>query len=373
MLKQKLKFKSNLKVAAGVLTICAVLVSATVYSAFAHADQFDDRIRTLQALNNKKQAVSDDLAAQANSYAQAINALQQRINSLQEQITSTQHQMAQVKTKIKQAQIELDHEKLVLGENIKAMYMEGQVSTLEILASSRDLSEFVDKEQTRSIVQQKVKDTLTKVNQLKVQLEQKQRLLEGLMSDLQAQQTKLSNDQSQKTKMLDYTESQKASYDHQIRTNNARISSLRAQQRAANASLGGQVVAGDPGHGGYPAVWDHAAQDSMIDSWGMFNRECVSYTAWKVYQTFGHMPYWGGHGNANQWPASARSAGIPTGSTPRVHSVAISMGGYYGHAMWVEAVSGHQIYVSQYNFDLAGHYSEMWVNGSNFTYIYFSN
>jgi surface antigen len=110
----------------------------------------------------------------------------------------------------------------------------------------------------------------------------------------------------------------------------------------------------------------------MLDNWGMFNRECVSYTAWKVYQTYGYMPNWGGHGNANQWPDSARAAGIPTGSTPKAHSVAISMGGAYGHAMWVEGASGNTIHVSQYNYDLAGHYSEMNINGSGLIYIYFN-
>jgi len=151
------------------------------------------------------------------------------------------------------------------------------------------------------------------------------------------------------------------------------ITSLIAAQAAANRDLGGSVVAGDPGHGGYPAKWDAPIrQDSQIDSWGMYNRECVSYAAWKVYQTYGHMPYWGGVGNANQWVRDAKRAGIPTGSTPQVHAVAISMRGYYGHAMWVEKVSGNMIYVSQYNYDLHGHYSEMWVNSSYFTYIYFS-
>jgi surface antigen len=146
---------------------------------------------------------------------------------------------------------------------------------------------------------------------------------------------------------------------------------LQADQVIANRNLGGVILAGDPNHGGYPAKWDNVAQDSRLDSWGMYNRECVSYAAWKVYQTYGNMPYWGGVGNANQWVRDARSAGIPTGKSPVVHSVAISMQGYYGHAMWVEKVSGSMIYVSQYNYDLRGHYSEMWVNGSAFTYIYF--
>jgi len=151
-----------------------------------------------------------------------------------------------------------------------------------------------------------------------------------------------------------------------------KLAEERAAQLAANEALSGKTTAGDPAHGGYPAKWDAPyRQDSMIDDYGMFNRECVSYAAWKVYQTFGHMPYWGGVGNANQWPRDAHASGIATGSTPQVHSVAIWMNGYYGHAMWVEAVKGNMIYVSQYNYDLRGHYSEMWVNGSGFTYIYF--
>lgn len=149
------------------------------------------------------------------------------------------------------------------------------------------------------------------------------------------------------------------------------IKELLAAQLAANKALAGTEVDGNLRHGGYPARWDNARQDSMLDTWGMYNRECVSYAAWKVNQTFGTMPYWGGIGNANQWVGNARAAGIPTGKTPQVHSVAISMAGYYGHAMWVEAVKGDMIYVSQYNYGLRGRYSEMWVNGRQFTYIYF--
>jgi surface antigen len=149
------------------------------------------------------------------------------------------------------------------------------------------------------------------------------------------------------------------------------IAQWQAAQLAANRSLDGTVVASSSDQNDYPANWADAQQDSTLDSWGMDNRECVSYTAWKVYQTYGYMPYWGGVGNANEWPGDAKRAGIPTGSTPQVDSVAISMSGYYGHAMWVEKVSGDMIYVSQYNYDLHGHYSEMWVNGSQFIYLYF--
>jgi surface antigen len=251
------------------------------------------------------------------------------------------------------------------------MYLEGQISTLEILASSKDLSEFVDKQQYRNSVQTKVKTTVDKITDLKQQLEIKQREIQGLIKDQQAQQGQLDASLTQQSDLLNLTASQKAAKDAEIKSNNTQISALRAAQLAANQRLGGSAEAGDPNHGGYPSYWDNARQDSLLDSWGMLNRECVSYTAWKVFEAYGYMPYWGGIGNANQWPGNARAAGIPTSSTPKAGSVAISMGGAYGHAMWVEGVSGDYIRVSQYNYNLNGRYSEMTINGAGLIYLYF--
>ncbi|MFZ2560368.1 MAG: CHAP domain-containing protein, partial [Candidatus Nanoperiomorbaceae bacterium] len=121
--------------------------------------------------------------------------------------------------------------------------------------------------------------------------------------------------------------------------------------------------------GGYP--YCGSAQDSMVDPWGLYNRECVSYAAYKVNSTYGNMPYMGGHGNASQWPGYLAGR-VPEGPTPKVGSVAIMNIGYYGHAAWVEAVNGGWVTVSQYNWDEAGHYSTMTVPASLFSvYIYF--
>jgi surface antigen len=373
MLKQKFKKMviSRLRSRVGVVAIIAVLIAATFYPGLVGADQFDEQIKQLQAQNSQNQAVANQFAAQAKSYQDAIYRLQLQIDALTQAIAANQQKSAELQQQIDQAQAELDHQKKILGENIKAMYLEGQVSTLEILASSEDLSDFVDREQSRTSVENKVTATVQKITELKQQLKIQQDQLQGLIKDQQRQNSELASSQAEHNRLLAYTEGQKAAYDQQIRSNNSQIASLRAQQAAANRSLGGRVVAGDPNHGGYPAYLDNAPQDSLIDPWGMFNRECVSYTAWKVQQTYGYMPYWGGIGNANQWPGNAVRYGIPTGSTPRVNSVAIWSVGYYGHAMWVEAVSGNMIYVSQYNYDWTGHYSEMWIPASGLTYIYF--
>jgi surface antigen len=367
------------KFTVGLLAVSsAVLVGGSFLPSLTQmvlADSFQDQINSLNAANADARSVVNGLQAQAASYQDAINQLQGQINGLQASIDANKAQQVSLQQQIDQAQAQIDQEKAFLASDVKAMYVDGTPSTLEVLANSKNLSDFVDKQEYRTSVQNKLQDTLAKIAELQKELQTKKLQIDQLLSEEQDQQNQLASTQSQQSALLNMNQGQQAAYNSQIMANSKQIAQLRAQQAAANKQLGGSVIAGDPGHGGYPSKWDNAAQDSMIDSWGMYNRECVSYTAWKVYQTYGYMPYWGGRGNANQWPGDARSAGIDTGSTPRADSVAIWNVGAYGHAMWVEAVnSDGSLWVSQYNYDYQGHYSEMAVSASmarNLTYIYF--
>jgi peptidoglycan DL-endopeptidase CwlO len=367
MLKQKYNLvKPRFKIA-GVSLISLVLVGGTV--GLVHADRFDDQIRQLQQENANSQSASDQLAAQASSYQDAINLLDQQISALQQSIIDNQIKSDDLQKQIVQAQADLDYQKKVLGENIKTMYIDGQVTTLEILANSTNLSDFVNQQEYQSTVQNKVKTTLDKINALKVQLTEQQRELQLAIADLKSQQSKLASAQAQQSQMLAYTEGQKAAYDQQIKNNKSSIADLRHQQAIENARLfggnGSYIVAGNNGNDTYPNRWRSAAQDSMIDSWGMYNRECVSYTAWKVYESGRYMPYWGGVGNANQWDNDAMSAGIPVDYSPRAGDVAIKNSAPFGHAMYVEHVYGDgSIYISQYNADLTGHYSEAFLSAA---------
>lgn len=372
-----LKQKNNTKIArwhylAGTIGLGLTLIGATMVVPLVRADQFDEKIQRLQDQNGDKQQAINQLEVQATSYQDAINKLEARIRNLRQQINEYQKQSDVLKKKIVKAEADLDKQKQILGQNIRAMYLEGQVSTLEMLASSKDLSDFLDKQEYRNAVQGKIRNTLDKITALKLQLRNQKQRVDQLLTERRDMSNQLSTNVNEQNRLLGLNTNQRDNYSKQIQDNLSKIAKLRAQQAAANRALGGTVTAGDPNRGGYPAIWDQAPQDSLLDNWGMYNRECVSYTAWKVYQRYGHMPYWGGHGNANQWPASARQDKIATGSEPREGSVAISMAGYYGHAMWVEYVLPNGlIHVSQYNYDLAGHYSEMTINGAGLTYIYF--
>lgn len=365
--------RSSKYIALFVVIVVMAVSSSRITTVFA--DQFDEKIEKLSEQNDKASSNLEQLGSEASNLQDAIAKLQKQINTLQAQITDTQSKIDNLEKDIRQAQKELDKQRDLLGQNIRAMYVEGEISTIEMLASSKDLSEFVDKQQYRNSVQSKIKETLDKVNELKNELKDKKDLLAANVKDLQTRQASISESKSEQDSLLGLNENQQNQLNSKIKKTNAEISKLRAQQAAANAVLfGGNVPTGSAANcGGYPRAWCHAPQDSIIDTWGMYNRECVSYTAWKVWSVGKHMPYWGGVGNANQWDENARAAGLPVNSNPNgIGVVAISNSGYYGHAMYVEQVYGDgTIFVSQYNAGLNGYYSTARISTAGLVFIHF--
>jgi surface antigen len=181
-----------------------------------------------------------------------------------------------------------------------------------------------------------------------------------MIANLQEMRSRVAAQQAEVSRLLALNQAQQAELDSQIRANKSEIDKLRLRQEAENERLGGSR--GVPGGGGYP--WGHVAYpSSLIDDWGMYKRECVSYTAWKVASAGRYMPYWGGRGNAKQWDDNARAAGMNVTSTPSPETVAVSNAGTWGHVMWVESVSGDgSIYVSDYNQQFDGNYRAYWIS-----------
>lgn len=358
-----------------VLAILVLLLSPIMVYTQSSADEYDEKINALTQQNEKKSDSLNQLGSQADSLEEAISKLQKQINALQSQISDNKSKIANLENEIRKAKKELAEQKDLLGENIRQMYLEGYISTLEMLASSKDLSEFVDKQQYRNSVQSKITDTLEKINTLKDKLSNQKVALDNTVKDLEARQSTIDDKKSEQNAILSLNQAQQSNLNSQIKNNSKKIAQLRAEQAAANAVLfGGNVPTGSAANcGGYPAVWCHAPIDSIIDTWGMYNRECVSYTAWKVWSVGKHMPYWGGRGNANQWDDNARAAGIPVNNNPNgVGVVAISNSGYYGHSMYVEHVYGDgTILVSQYNAGWDGYYSTARISTAGLVFIHF--
>ena len=345
--------------------LLVIVAFATGSVRFVQAAHLNGAISELSQENAASRDAQGSLEVEEQSLSATISRIQGEITAIESQISDSQAKGDEVQNKIDEAQAELTQQKKVLGENIRAMYVEDDISTLEMLATSKNLSEFVDKQQYRNSVQAKIQASLKKITALQSELKGQKEALDKLIADQRAMQARLDAQRTEQNRLLALNQSQQASYEQEIKENNAQIASLKKQQAAENAKLfGAKVPQGVPGGGGYPGKWAFAPIDSMLDSWGMYNRECVSYTAWKVWSTGRYMPYWGGRGNAKQWDDNAQQAGIPVDGNPKAGDVAISNSGTYGHSMYVEQVGDDgSIYISDYNQQFDGNYREYWIAG----------
>jgi surface antigen/regulator of replication initiation timing len=362
-------------VAAGVLALTPAFRNAEN----VFADPYDQRISELNSTIEQNQSKINELRSQGDTLASKLGQMQLEATNLQAKIDANETKNNQLKAQIAEAEKKLAENKKVLASSIRKLYIDGDISSLEILASSKSLSDYVDKQEYRDRVKNKIASLTIQVQDLKEEMEKQQVEVANLLRDQIGMRVDLEAKQAELDKLLTETRGQEDAYQRQVQADNSEVSRLREEQARANsASLtprgGGVSYVPSSGiaNGGYPTLWANAPQDSLVDSWGMYNRECVSYTAFKVWQSGRYMPYWGGRGNANRWPTNARNAGIPVDGEPRVGDVAISLSGYYGHAMYVERVnSDGTIKVSQYNYGIRGEYSEMTISKSGLYFIHF--
>jgi len=339
----------------------------------------NDEIRRLQDENTNNKSIVARLQGEATSYQDAINRLQPQIDYIQGQISLNTAKQNELQANIAANEAELLRQRGVLGENIRVSYVESRISTIEMLATSKNLSDFVDKEEYRTAVKKKIQATLVRINDLQNQLKEQKVQVERLLAEQQAQRAELAAARAEQAKMLAYNKAQQNEYNQKTKDNNARIQALIAAQRRANNSTdGGYYFLRFPGAirdfnpGNYPYQNSGFSMSTLpgcgnpdprtgerdsTDRWGYCTRQCVSYTAWAVEASGRRAPE--RYGSAKNWVNAAESDVIVS-RVPQPGDVAISTRGEWGHAMYVEKVEADRIYVSQYNADLDGRFSYEW-------------
>jgi surface antigen/peptidoglycan hydrolase CwlO-like protein len=333
-------------------------------------------------LNNQNATASQSLNAlqsQAASYQDVVDQLQSQISGLQSQIADNQAKQASLQEQITANEQEITAKKLTLSDDIKTMYVDGQMSTIEELATSKDLSDYVDKEQYRTTVQDQLNSIIQQIAALEQTLQGQKVQVDQLVSTEQVQDSQLANSESQQQGLLNYNQSQQGQYNQQITANGSNISQLKARLTALNTTSDSKVSFSGTCGGGYPssatnqsgAHWGCSyPQDSSLDNWRMDNRECVSYTAFMVSTKYGIST--SGWGDAYQWISAAESHGYTVDQTPSVGAIAIrdidySEPGDVGHAMYVEAVNGSDnITVDEYNENYNGTFDQRTFSPSSY-------
>lgn len=365
---------------------------AVLPSRIAGANRYDDQIEALREQADQYQIQANTLHSQATSLQTALHTLEAEKNVVRTQLSSSQIKYEKLTNDIVLTESRLKDNRDALGTIMADLYVESSISPLEMLASSKNIGDYIDKGTYRSAMRDQLDTTIASIKRLKEKVKKDQKEASKALSRQKSQRAILAAKEAEKKRLLDETQGSEASYRQRIADTKTQMAAVAEEERKAlsqatnnGANNFGSIGAfqfrnfsGNRGcGGGYPYC---GPQDSSPDRWDLLNRECVSYTAWAAYTRFGKdVPNFSGAGNAYQWPSTAaRLGGAFTDRTPEVGSVAIlpPTPGFspIGHSMMVESIlpSGW-IHVSQYNFGGTGEYSTMDIASSGVVFVHFRN
>lgn len=363
---------------ASLVAMSALLAGSSIFGLASHvlARDYNAEIQAKQQEADNYNSEASRLGEMADSLQAELDKINGQISAIQAQISDSQNKINSLNDQIKKNEELIKHNRKAMGRILADLYVDDQISPLEMLASSKNISDYIDKQEQRNSLKTSLNDKIKEIKSLQKKLEENKKSVENTLRDQELQRNAMAAKQSEKAKLITDTKNDQNNYAALAQKRNSEVAKLREEQLKENKKRF-TVGTGSVGTGGYPSAWANAPLDAYVDPWGLYTRECVSYVAWKIASTGRYVPHFGGAGNANEWPSTAARHGIPSGSTPKAGAAAVMNIGYYGHVMYVESVNGDgTITISDYNRGWDGLYRGPDARGSRIsasglTYIYF--
>lgn len=187
----------------------------------------------IAALDKKiqlKQDQIDILQADANKLQSEINSIESSIDSAEKQIEKTQKEIDK-----KQAQFDKTYDEYC--QRLKAMYVSGHASNLEVLLTSTDISSILTRSQMIKSVSEKDSETLDYLMAQMEQIEKDKAELEAKINKLSEDKKKLEKDKKELTSQISTIESSKRELDNEVAKCNALIRKLSSQSAEYQESI----------------------------------------------------------------------------------------------------------------------------------------
>lgn len=361
-----------------VAILLAILLPIQMSSRPVAADQYDEKIKALQANISRYQNEADRLNSEAATLASALAELNNQRAVIQAQIDINTAKHEKLVKQIADTEKQIEDNRDALGETIADLYVDDQITPIEMLASSQNISDFLDKQEYRSSIRDTLSSTIDRIKQLKEDLDQQKADVEKVLAEQNQQKAALVEKQNEQQALLSATKGQEANYQNLIKDSQAKIAEAKATQAIINSRFNGSGGYTLVDSGSLPAyawnssncpMWGYlstgGADGNGGDGQGYGCRQCASYVAWRFAKETGIYPRWG---DAVNFTSGAKSLGYKEGA-PQAGSIAVmdpaKAGQFHGHVAWVEGVSGNQVLVSQYNYNYGagyGMYSMMWLS-----------
>ena len=196
---------------------------------------------------------TEELEQKTSSLQGELDNLNNELASLSKELEETSAEIETLSADVEKAKLDLAAAKLneeshyeSMKDRIKFMYEGGSASLLEILFSSEDMGDFLNKAEYVSTISDYDRDMLKEFQQVRLDVEAKQKNLEDKQKELKTLQDNLSSQQETINSKISSTSGQLADYQAQLERAKA---AEEAAKIAQNNEVSGSTSSGSSGGG----------------------------------------------------------------------------------------------------------------------------
>ena len=335
-----------------ILTATTLMV---VYGYNANAAMYckSDACKAAQRKQAEFQQKANESKAVANTYQAAVSNLSAEIAAIEASINANKALADDLAVQITESEEKLSDTQAALAEMLINMHFGGDSEPITILAGSKSISDYAEKQAREDVAKQEISLASEKIKTLKQELEEKKAAIDSLIESDKQKQAEVASKRAEQASIMAKYQNDAAAYtrDADAAAEEARSLMEVIAEETATCQYSGHTTTMYSNN--YPYQNSCPSWPNFYPYAGMMC-QCTSYAGWKAMSTYGiSFSSWG---NAKYWgwnyDGSPRTYkdGYRVDTVVEAHTVAVSNCGQYGHVMWVESVNGDgTINVSEYN------------------------
>ena len=254
-------------------------------------------IEDAQKKADELQSQKDSAQANKDSLTTQLNAIVKDMENAEKKLTAKQTEIQKAEEDLVQAKINEDNQYQSMKKRIKFMYENGSSQMIEVLISSEDIGDFLNKAEYVSQISSYDRDMLTEFQSVVKDVEKKEAALQTEYTELEYLQNQLISKQNEVQTTLDNTNVQLADLEQQIGENATTLKNLIAQaeaerikqeQAAAAAAAQQSANSNSGGGGGGSSSYVPPSSGNVVSGSGQFTNPCPGAY---ISSTFGYRDF----------------------------------------------------------------------------------
>jgi len=252
-------------------------------------------IEDAQKKADELQSQKDSAQANKDSLTTQLNAIVKDMENAEKKLTAKQTEIQKAEEDLVQAKINEDNQYQSMKKRIKFMYENGSSQMIEVLISSEDIGDFLNKAEYVSQISSYDRDMLTEFQSVVKDVEKKEAALQTEYTELESLQNQLISKQNEVQTTLDNTNVQLADLEQQIGENATTLKNLIAQAEAERikqeqAAAAAQQSANNNsgGGGGGSSSYVPPSSGNVVSGNGQFTNPCPGAY---ISSTFGYRDF----------------------------------------------------------------------------------